>query len=33
MKAFDVKDLGLTTTFLGIKIEYETDRGYNMSQQ
>jgi hypothetical protein len=34
MKAFDdVKDLGLGTKFLVLKIEYEMNRGYNMSQQ
>jgi hypothetical protein len=32
MKAFDVKDLGVATIILGIKIEYETHDGYIMSQ-
>jgi hypothetical protein len=33
MKAFDVKDLGIASKFLGIKIEFETPDSYSMSQR
>ncbi len=33
MKTFDVKDLGIASKFLGIKIEHETPHSYSMSQR
>jgi hypothetical protein len=33
MKTFDVKDLGIASKFLGIKIEHETPNIYIMSQR
>jgi hypothetical protein len=33
MKTFDVKDLGIASKFLGIKIEHETPNSYSMSQR
>jgi hypothetical protein len=33
MKTFDVKDLGIASKFLGIKIEHETQNSCSMSQR
>jgi hypothetical protein len=33
MKTFDVKDLGIASKFLGIKIVHETPNSYSMSQR
>jgi hypothetical protein len=33
MKTFDVKDLGIVSKFLGMKVEDDTARGYSLSQQ
>jgi hypothetical protein len=33
MKAYDVEDLGVAVKFLDVKFEYETARGYSMSER